>query len=81
MGCMSLLLELNAAEGIIAPAGIFALTIFLGNEKKARRKFCCFKNFAYLCKKYKDYYGKIKHATRPSLMAILAIANALEVPV
>ena len=34
MGCMSLLLELNAAEGIIAPAGIFALTIFLGKRKK-----------------------------------------------
>ena len=37
MGCMSLLLELNAAEGIIAPAGIFALTIFLGNEKNMEK--------------------------------------------
>ena len=29
--------ELNAAEGIIAPAGIFALTIFLGNEKNMEK--------------------------------------------
>ena len=34
MGCMSLLLELKAAEGIIAPAGFLALTIFLGKRKK-----------------------------------------------
>ena len=44
MGCMSLPLELNAAEGIIAPAGIFALTIFLGNEKKAFFVVLNFKN-------------------------------------
>ena len=50
MGCMSLLLELDAAEGIIAPAGILALSIFLGKRKKTRGKFCGFKEKEYLCK-------------------------------
>ena len=77
---MSFLLEHNEADGIIGQRDFGSFDI-LGKRKKARRKFCWFENFAYLCKKYKDYYGKIKHATRPSLMAILAIANALEVPV
>ena len=49
MGCVSLLLELKAAEGIIAPAGILLFRYFWAT-KKIWRKFCGFKEKEYLCK-------------------------------
>ena len=58
MGCMSLPLELNAAEGIIAPAGIFALTIFLVNRKKHEENFVGLKTLPIFAKNIRIIMAK-----------------------